>query len=122
MRILVIDDDEVSLKMFQNALRLNGFDCNCYMNSVEAFQEILGESYDIIFTDYNMPTMDGIELISRAKSSGIESQMVLFTGYVDSSVQIKAKEVGADGFLQKPVSWQNVNNLLENLMVNKSVN
>lgn len=115
MKILVIDDDDVSLKMFRNALRLNGYDCKSYLSPLEALAEIKNTFYDIIFTDFNMPDLDGIELIREVRKVGEQNFLVLCSGFDDGTLENAAKKSGADGFMQKPINWQMLNELLENL-------
>lgn len=115
MKILVIDDDDVSLKMFRNALKLNGYDCKSYQNPVEALAEIKNTFYDIIFTDFNMPEIDGIELIREVRRVGTQNYMVLFSGYDDGTLEKAAEKSGANRFLHKPIDWLMLNELLEKL-------
>lgn len=112
MKILVIDDDMISLKMFKNALELNGYNCKSCSSSEEGLKEFESTDYDVVFTDYTLPEINGIELIKRFKNIENKAYIVLYTGNVEKDIINKAYNCGADYFFEKPVTWNRVNELL----------
>ena len=61
------------------------------------------ESFDCVVSDYNMPGMDGLDLLRRLQRTHPDLPFVLFTGTDDASVGVEALEVGATDFCRKQV-------------------
>ncbi len=112
MKILVIDDDEITLKMFKNALELNGYNCKSCSSSKDGIKEYESSAYDVIFTDYGLPDMNGIELIKIIRKFDSSAFIVLCTGNIEKEIISKAFSCGANDYFEKPVSWKRVNDLL----------
>lgn len=69
--------------------------------SKSALGRIASSSYDAIISDYQMPGMDGIELLKALRASGDHTPFILFTGRGREEVAIEALNNGADFYLQK---------------------
>lgn len=61
------------------------------------------ESFDCVVSDYNMPEMDGLDLLRRLQRTHPDLPFVLFTGTDDASVGVEALDVGATDFCRKQV-------------------
>ncbi len=121
MKILVIDDDDISLKMFKNALELNGYKCKPCRSSTEGIFEFENSAYDVIFTDYTLPDINGIELIKRIRKFDSRAYIVLFSGNFENDLVNRAFSSGANEYIEKPISWKKVNDLLCNIKENFQV-
>jgi signal transduction histidine kinase/DNA-binding response OmpR family regulator len=107
IRILAVDDDEHILLDFQGIVRKFGGHCDIVGSGSEAL-ELFREnpSYNLIFIDWHMPGMNGIELATALKGQlPLESKihLVLVSAGDSSPVYIMAKEAGFTKFLQKPL-------------------
>lgn len=71
---------------------------------------------DIVFTDLKMPYMDGMALIRAAKAAGISSQYVIVSAYEDFEVARQAISLGVKEYLVKPITYDEVEKLLERLV------
>jgi len=67
----------------------------------EALQSLDQKAYDVIVSDYQMPGMDGIQLLKSLRSTGNPIPFILFTGKGREEVVIEALNNGADSYLQK---------------------
>jgi DNA-binding response OmpR family regulator len=121
MKILVIDDDDISLRMFKNALRLNGFECSPFSSSAEALEEIRKLKYDAILTDYTMPDINGVELIEKVREYGINVFIALFSGCDDGALESAAKNAGANSFFTKPIDWKRLAETLNTLKFDSEI-
>lgn len=105
IKILVVDDARVARQIIKNLLKELGF-----MNTVEAENgvvalEILGrEKVGLILSDWNMPTMTGIELLKKVRASPKFSAtpFVMVTAERMDSNIILAVQEGVTGYIKKP--------------------
>ena len=66
VKILVVDDEEIMLKLACDALRSQGHQVTGTSRPMEALDKLRHEKFDFILTDIKMPEMDGMELIQSA--------------------------------------------------------
>ena len=64
MRVLIAEDDAVSRRILQRTLERFGHDCQVTTNGAEAWQAYQDAPYDVVITDWVMPQLDGVELLS----------------------------------------------------------
>ena len=102
-KILIVEDDDTFREILKTTLKKNGFEVEGAADGKSA-QYILGfHDFDVVLSDVKMPNMDGIALLSWVKSNKNLS-VILMTGFSEVLETKKAAELGADGFLPKPFS------------------
>ena len=105
-KVLLVDDNEITLKLVSNILGSEGYRIITGNNGIEALKLALQEKPDLIVTDYLMPEMDGMMLIKELKSQlatrYIPVMMLTSKDDVDSEVSVIG--AGADDYLIKPVN------------------
>jgi len=104
--ILVVDDFKSIRKVVSDTLHNYGFKTIEAENGQEALA-ILNEeakNIDLILSDYNMPSINGQELLEKVKENSLFKNIpfVLLTSENDREKIMKAKEVGLDAWIQKP--------------------
>jgi YesN/AraC family two-component response regulator len=82
------------------------------LDMIEA-QRAKGEIYDIVFVDWGMPVMDGMELVRRCKDAFQETAFVMLTGECEKKNVLYALEHGAASYIVKPVSHEDMQSKLE---------
>ncbi len=104
---LIIDDDFSLRISMQAALVKAGFDVREAENGRLGLQAYEEESPDLILLDVVMPEMDGFETCTRIRGlpGGEYVQILMVTGLDDTKSTEKAFEVGANGFISKPINW-----------------
>lgn len=104
--ILFVDDETALTRSGRLMLEFLGYTVTTAANGREALSlfENQPDSFALIFTDHTMPRMTGSELIQRARAIRPQVAAILYTGYVDISIQQEAHEIGADMLLHKPLS------------------
>ncbi|EMA08337.1 PAS domain-containing protein [Haloferax denitrificans] len=121
MRILLVDDNEAMVELSATFLEreLDDAETATHTDPGSALDELVGGEYDCIVSDYDMPGMDGLELLTAARERGIELPFVLFTGKGSEEIASRAISAGVDEYLQKggpeefPVLANKVSNLVE---------
>jgi signal transduction histidine kinase/CheY-like chemotaxis protein/HPt (histidine-containing phosphotransfer) domain-containing protein len=106
LKILLVDDDSVLLNMYSELLKRNGFVPLIATRSTDALALLQDASFDIVFTDIQMPDMNGFELVERIRMSTFPGSkdipIIALSARSDISEQ-KFIEAGFSGFLAKPV-------------------
>ena len=107
MCVLIVDDSSVMRKIVQRSLRLAGLDIETVLeadNGEEALSVVRQNSIDMIFSDINMPKMDGLEFVRQLQ--GLEAAkgipVVMITTEGSQSRVVEALSLGARGYIRKP--------------------
>ncbi|HWQ67137.1 MAG TPA: response regulator [Methanospirillum sp.] len=100
--ILLVDDEPVLLDLGSFYLtQREHFSVDTAENGLEALKQLEKRPYQIIVSDYDMPCMNGIELLREVKSKHPNQPFVIFTGKGREEVVIEALNLGVDFYLQK---------------------
>ena len=100
--VLYVDDEAALLDIAKLFLESAGpFTVDTSWSAMEALERLRDRRYDAIISDYQMPSMNGIELLRRIRTSGDMVPFILFTGRGREEVAIEALNSGADFYLQK---------------------
>lgn len=103
MKILLVDDDVNLLELVRRFLEREEeeMEIETSMSGPDAMDRLVKNRYDAIVLDYELPGMNGIDFLKRAKARGDETPIIIFTGKGREEVVIKALNYGADYYLQK---------------------
>jgi CheY-like chemotaxis protein len=103
--ILIVDDEANQRLMLEQALRALAYDwvIATAASGEEALDALALCAPDLIITDYNMPTMNGLELIARVRERQISSRIILITAYSSPELYAAVQRLGVDHYLTKPV-------------------
>ena len=112
--LMIIDDSKVSRMMIKAMISDKRPEFNILeaSNADEAINLSKGISIDFFSVDYNMPGIDGLELISLLKKDFTDSKFSLLTANIQETTHIKAKGVGAK-CINKPISEDSITEMLE---------
>lgn len=116
MKILVVDDSKVMRSLIRRALRRAGYGGHELVeaaNGAQAHEAHDREQPDLILSDWNMPDLNGLELLCQLREAGSVVPFVFVTTEGTSDRHILARDAGAAGFLVKPFSDQDLAGLLE---------
>ncbi len=103
-KILIIDDDKLVRKVFKMTLMKEGYDIIEAEDGPTGLQLIRSEHPDLTLTDYQMPGMNGIEVLAEIRKTKTNMPVIILTAFGDVVLTIKAIQLGAFDFLEKPVS------------------
>ena len=104
MKILIAEDERVTRRSLQRELEGWGHDVVAASDGAEAWTEFQRQRFDMVVTDWEMPGVDGAELIARIRQSEQAgyAYLIMLTGRSEKSDLVAGMEVGADDFLAKP--------------------
>ena len=110
--VLIADDEEMVITSIKAFLQLEtDFDIHAFTDPEEAARFAENTPVDVALSDYLMPRMNGIQLLTRIKEAQPEASRVLLTGHADKQSAIQAiNQVALFQYLEKP--WDNAQLLL----------
>ncbi len=101
-RVVYVDDEPRLLEITKDFLEIGGeVQVDTLDSPAKVLESIARLNYDVIVSDYQMPGMDGIELLKALRRTGDRTPFILFTGRGREEVAIEALNSGADLYLQK---------------------
>jgi CheY-like chemotaxis protein len=102
IRILHIEDDEMVAAMAKEMLEIQGWQVETCADGNAALTKISGDAdYDLLLVDYDLPGVNGLELVSRARKLAHRSRTLIIV-LSATPIEAAALKAGADEFLQKP--------------------
>ena len=107
-RILIIDDQESIRKSLKLALEREGYLVDTAENGREAIRKSKEEFYNMALVDLRLPDMDGIELLTKMRETVPKMVRIVITGYPSLENAIEAVNRGADGYVVKPYTMEDL--------------
>jgi len=111
LKILIVDDSKAMRMVLKRALRLIGED-EQVMEAADGMQamEIIKENpdFDYILCDWNMPNMNGFELLKKLKADGFNKKFGFVTSVATGDTKKRATDAGADFCIGKPFTPDNI--------------
>ena len=104
IKTLIVDDDEDDLFLIRDALSAvesTRYIVTASSSPVLAMSKLAADTFDIIFCDYRMGAVTGVDFINSVRSAGIETPIILLTGMSDSFVDDAALKAGSSDFIPK---------------------
>lgn len=103
-RVLVVDDSLTMRSIVRKILVASRFrlDLSEAQEGVDALRQIASGKFDLVFLDYNMPGLNGVETLSEIKRQCPDLHVVIMTSAADEGVAERARRAGAAAFLKKP--------------------
>ena len=112
-RVLIVEDDKNIRKFIQTILEANDYDVIATETGKEAYSLITSRCPDVVILDLGLPDMDGVEIIQKIRSWS-NMPIIVISARTEDSDKIGALDAGADDYLTKPFS---VDELLARLRV-----
>ena len=104
MRVAALDDDATQLELIQRTLASMGHDCHGFTDSRSYLRSLRRESYDLLVLDWQLPDINGLEVLRWARENLNERVPVLFiTNRSAEADVIEGLAAGADDFMVKPI-------------------
>jgi two-component system response regulator HydG len=101
-KILVAEDEEITLKHLVKSLQQEGYLTVGTRNGADALKQIDGDHFDLLITDIKMPGLSGIELLEKIKERQLEFEVIIITGFGSIDSVVDAMKKGAYDYVTKP--------------------
>ena len=121
-RILVVDDNQLNLRLVQNLLKRTEVEVDFAFSGEECLEKLESKSYDIVFLDHMMPGMNGEDTLKKIREREIGNRygkaipVVAFSSNSLPGMQSKYKNVVFDAYLSKPVNGDELERTLYTLL------
>lgn len=102
---LILDDDPLYLKLAATMLE-EDFVVYTALSPLEAFELLLREKIDVLICDFNLPEMNGVEVLKHVKEMHPETDVIMISGSAEDEHIIAAFDLGAIDFLKKPIEYK----------------
>ena len=103
-RLLIVDDDPNLRRFLRAELELEGYSCQEAATGQQALELIRGEPWDLLVLDWTLPDFSGVEICRRLRSSHNPTPVLMLTGVDGIEDRVTALDAGADDYLVKPFS------------------
>jgi two-component system response regulator PhoP len=102
MRILIVEDDSRLLLQLDQYMQSQGFSVDLADDGKKALYQLKEYDYDLAIIDVGIPSIDGFEVIQRARASDITCPIIILTARDRWQEKVRGLECGADDYLTKP--------------------
>ncbi len=113
IKVLLVDDDDSILYLLRNLMEKLGVESSTALNGESALKLFDKEKPDIVFSDIQMPLLDGIGLLEEIRARDREIPVILFTGDPLNKYKVEASKHKPNRLLFKPL---NINDIIEILL------
>jgi DNA-binding NtrC family response regulator len=103
-KILIVDDDPGTLESLSRAFALEGYTTVTAGSAGRALERLESEAIDAVLSDVVMPEMDGLALLGALRERATAPPVVLMSGEATIATAVRATQLGALDFVEKPVS------------------
>ncbi len=115
LKVLIVDDEPALRQILGNAVSKAGHDVTLAENGTQALEHLTAGAFDVALCDIRMPDMTGIDVVSRARDSGVETAFLVMTAYASVNTAIEAMRCGAYDYMIKPLRNEDVLNRLNQI-------
>ncbi len=102
-QVFFVDDEPNVRKVVAKTLARLGVEVTCFASAIDCLEKLASQTCDLLITDFKMPKMDGIALLTEAKRIAPWVPVLIVTGYGDVPLAVKAMRIGAADFIEKPL-------------------
>lgn len=106
MRILVVEDEIKLANAIARALKLQKYAVDVVFDGIKGFNFAVGEEFDLLILDINLPGMDGLEICRKIRQEGLHTPILMLTARGQTTDKVTGLDEGADDYLVKPFSFE----------------
>ena len=119
---LLIVDDEIGIgRTVTELLSSLGFHADLEISGRKALQKIINGEYTFLITDINMPELNGIELIKKAREEKPDISIIAMTGFDKDYTYMDVINAGANDFISKPFKIDEIEAKISRILIEKRI-
>ena len=119
--ILFVDDDTTILSLVEEYLNAFNYRVSVVDNGLKAIELIEEKNFDVVFTDFKMPDINGLELLALIKEYRPLTEVIIVTGHGTMESAIQAMKYGSYDYIQKPFKLEVLKILIEKIYEEKKL-
>ncbi len=104
MKILIVDDEYALLEQLKKSLERQRYLVETAADGAAALDKVFDNPFDLIILDIMMPKIDGLSVLKDMRKGGIKTPVLMLTAKGDATEKAKGLDLGADDYLAKPFS------------------
>jgi len=112
-RVLVVDDEQLILKIISDILSKEGYEVIIANNCEKATDYLKSQSFNVILSDIKMPIKSGIDLLEEIRNKDPNLPVILMTGFASLETAVEAVQNGAFDYLIKPLDYGKLKSVIE---------
>jgi DNA-binding response OmpR family regulator len=112
-KILVIDDEKLTLDAIETILTDMGYQVKCFSDSVAGEKEALEQDFDLILVDIQMPEKDGAAITKTIVQAKRKAKILIITAFPADPLAKRALDLGAKALLKKPFEISKILDFLQ---------
>lgn len=116
VNILVVDDEEDFRDIFSEIVKGLGYQAFTAKDGIAALKLLEKIQMDIAIIDYQMPAMDGMELLKAIKKNWPDVEVLFITGFGTVTSAVEAMKLGARDYITKPLNLEQVEKLIKGIV------
>ena len=117
VKIIVLDDEAVTVKRLVQALQRDGYNTEGFISWKEALDRVQKDPPDLVVMDIRLEDADGVELMQHMRSMAPELSVILMTGYATIEHAVIATKKGAFHYLEKPFKLNDLRRLIQEALL-----
>ncbi len=114
-KLLVIDDEPLYLELLTQYFTNKGYSVTALSSGEKILKLLFEDRYDVVILDVWMIDLNGVEIFKKIKKYSPSLPVILTSGYTSQELLQKLKNLGADGFIKKPFSLKEMQDLVDRL-------
>ena len=106
MKLLVVEDEKRMVELLRKGLEEEGHTVVCALDGIEGLKLCRNHQYDVIILDVMMPKLDGYGLVEKLRAEKIATPVLMLTAKDSVPYVVHGLDLGADDYMTKPFSFQ----------------
>jgi YesN/AraC family two-component response regulator len=112
LSILYVEDESIYHTIFEDFFKNDFEQIYCALDGEQGYKLFLDRNPDIIITDFKMPLLDGIGLIKKIRQIDQQLPIIVISSFGEQHELIQSIELGVSHYLLKPITKENLSNIL----------
>ena len=107
-KVLIIEDNEINMKLFSDLLTAKGFEVDKSFDGLEGYNKIKDNKYDLLILDIQLPSLNGFQILEKLENEKIEQPKTLIVSAFAMENEINiAKQYKIESYMTKPIDIMN---------------